>query len=84
MDLISELKEVFELPPRGNIPIRSHGSRWISHTREALQRLIDQFGAYVSHLTALTEDSSVKSDDKARLKGYLKKWDQFNVVMAST
>ena len=80
MDIINELKEVFELPPEENIPIRSHGSRWISHKREALQHLIDRFGAYVSHLTALAEDSSVRSDDKARLKGYLKKWVQFKVV----
>lgn len=27
-----------------------------------------------SHLTTLSEDSSIKSADRAKLRGYLKKW----------
>ena len=80
MDIITDLKEVFELPSGGNIPVRSHGSRWIGHKHKALQRVLDRYGAYITHLTALTEDTSVKPDDKARLKGYLKKWMQYKVL----
>jgi len=73
-DIVENLKEVFEFPPGGNLPVRSHGSRWISHKRNALQRLVDRYGAYLNHLLAIIEDSSVTSEDKARLKGYIKKW----------
>ena len=36
----------------------------------ALNRIIDSFGAYLSHFTALTEDSSTTPDDKQKkIKG---------------
>ena len=72
-DIVKELKAVFELPKGGNIPVRAHGSRWITHKRNALLRVIDRYGAYIAHITTLPEDSSVRSEDRAKLKGYLKK-----------
>ena len=81
-ELITDLKEVFELLSGGNIPVRLHGSRGIGHKRKALQRVLDRYGAYITHLTALTEDTLVKPDDKARLKGYLKKWMQYKVLFS--
>lgn len=78
---MKELKEVFEFPSGGNKPVRSQGSRWINHKRKALQRVVDRYGAYISHLTALAEDGSVKPDDRARLKGYLKKWSNYNTLV---
>ena len=68
-DIVCDLGEVFKLPKGGDAPIRSQGSRWISHKRQALQRLIDRYGAYISHLTSLLVDSSINSTDKAKLKG---------------
>ena len=56
------------------MPVRCQGSRWISHKRKALQRFIDRYGAYISHLMTLVEDKTIKSVDRAKLKGYLKKW----------
>ena len=38
--------------------------------RKALQRVVDRYGAYLNHLLALIEDPSIKSDDRAKLKGY--------------
>ena len=71
---MEDLKEAFDFPGAGNVPIRSQGSRWINHKRRALQRMTDRYGAYISHLIALSEDNSLKSEDRARLKGYLEKW----------
>ncbi len=34
--ITENLKEVFELPKGGNRPVRSQGTRWISHKRKAL------------------------------------------------
>ena len=72
-DIVSDLREVFEFGEGGDAPIRSQGSRWIAHKRQALQRIVDRYGAYLSHLTTLTSDSSVSGADRARLKGYLSK-----------
>ena len=39
-----------------------------------MQRVVERYGAYIFHLTALINDTSVKAADKARLKGCLKIW----------
>ena len=80
-DVVSDLKEVFEFPEGGDAPIRSQGSRWISHKRQALQRITDRYGAYVAHLTTLSNDSSINSTDRARLKGYLLKWQEGKILI---
>ena len=63
-----------DFPKAGNLPVRSQGSRWIHHKRKALKRFIDRYGAYIEHLLTLVEDKTVRSDDRAKLKGYLQKW----------
>lgn len=80
-DVVSNLKEVFEFCEGGDAPIRSQGTRWISHKRQALQRIIDRYGAYINHLTTLAEDSSISSADRARLKGYLLKWQHGKILI---
>ena len=81
-DLVDDLKQVFEFPDDGgNLPVRAHGSRWISFKRKALQRVVDRYGAYLTHLAALVEDTSIKSTDRQRLKGYLLKWRQARIII---
>ena len=82
-DLIGYLREVFEYPEGGNLPVRAHGSRWISYKQKALQRVVDHYGAYLSHISALTEDSSIKSADQQCLKGYLLKWREARMLIGS-
>ena len=82
-ELINDLKEVYEFPEGGNLPVRVHGSRWITYKRKALQRVVDKFGAYLSHLASLTEDKSIKSTDRQRLKGYLLKWRDARMIIGS-
>ena len=62
-DIVSDLKEVFELPKAGDLPIQSQGSRWINHKRSALQQFVDCYGAYIRHLQALVENQSLRADD---------------------
>ena len=73
---VDDLRFVFEFPKGGHLPVRSHGTRWVSPKRKALQRVLDRYGAYIHHLSTLTEDRSLKPDDRQRLKGYLLKWRQ--------
>ena len=74
-DLIAELSECLdtsEFPTSGGSrPISTCGT---THNVAALNRIIDRFGAYLSHITALTEDSSTTPDDKQKLKGDVTKW----------
>ena len=76
-----DLKEVFCFPKGGNVPVRCQGTRWISHKRRAMQRIVDRFGAYIQHLTAMVNDTSVKAADKAKLQGYLRKWSQGRMLI---
>ena len=50
----------------------------------ALERVIDRFSAYISHLIHMTEDSSVKSADREKLKAHVKKWQDFKVLLGCT
>ena len=81
--IVEDLKEVFDFKENGCLPVRAQGSRWLNHKRKALQRIIDQFGAYLSHLATLCEDASLKSQDRARLKGYLLKWSHAEFLLGS-
>ena len=74
--IIEDLKEFFSFPNGGNLPVRCQGTRWVSHKRKALQRVLDRYGAYIAHLIALTEDRSIKAEDRERCRGYLHKWKQ--------
>ena len=47
----------------------------------ALERMMDRFGAYISHLIAMTEDSSVKPADKEKMEVYVKKWQDSKVLL---
>ena len=39
-------------------PVRASGSRWVSHKLIAIKRIISKYGAYTSHLLALSEGDS--------------------------
>lgn len=54
--------------------VRASGSHWVSHKLSAMKRVLAKFGAYSSHLIALSEDSSVKPVNRAKLCGYCSKW----------
>ena len=80
--IVEDLKEVYNFNNGGFIPVRSQGSRWITHKRRALQKVINQYGAYIAHLTTLCEDKTLKSEDRARLKGYVQKWSQSKMLLS--
>ena len=82
-DLIDDLREVFEYPEGGNLPVRAYGSRWISYKQKAPQRVVDHYGAYLTHISALTEECLIKSADRQRLKGYLLKWREARMLIGS-
>ena len=46
-----------------------------------MKRILSKYGAYSSHLVALSEDSSVKSVDRAKLRGYSLKWSNAKYIL---
>ena len=73
-DIISDLKQYISFDGAGMKPLRASGSRWVSHKLSAMKRVLSKYGAYTAHLVALPEDSSVRSADRAKLRGYSRKW----------
>lgn len=43
--------------------------------------LTDLVHTYLNHLSTLAQDKSTKSDDKARLVGYVRKWSQSKILV---
>ena len=76
--VVDELKaclEPTEIPSKGGSrPLRACGTRFVAHKVAALGRLVDRFGVYLCHVAAMTEDRSIRSIDRQKLKGYLLKW----------
>ena len=62
-------------------PLRACGTRFVPHKVAALERVIDRFGTYLSHMIAMTEDTSVKSADKQKVKGYVLKWQDSKILL---
>lgn len=80
-EIVNDLKECFQFKDDGVKPIRASGSRWISHKLAALKRVLSKHGAYTHHLAALSEDSSVKSIDRSKLRGYHTKWTEGKYII---
>ena len=71
-DIINDLSECFDFDDKGVRPLRSSGSRWVGHKLSAMKRVVAKFGAYSAHIGALCQDTTVRADDRAKLKGYTK------------
>ena len=72
--VVADLRECFEFDDNGVKPVRSCGLRWVSYKISAMKGVLSKYGAYAAHTAQLTEDNTVKATDRAKLKGYLKKW----------
>ena len=59
-EVISDLQECIVFDDTAVRPIRASVSRWVSHKLNAIKRVLSEYGAYTSHLIALTTDGSVK------------------------
>ena len=81
---VEKLKQCLEnvnKPARGNRPLQACGTRFVAHKVAALGCLIDWYGVYLAHLTALTEDPQLKSVDKEKLRGYICKWCDCKILL---
>ena len=56
---------------KGKKPIRASGTRWIAHKFGAMKRILSQYGVYTNHLASLSQDSTVKSADRAKIRAII-------------
>ena len=80
-EIISDLKECLTMGEGGIKPVRASGSRWVSHKLSAIKQIISKYGAYTSHLLALSECDSIKSTDRAKFRGYCNEWLQAKYLL---
>ena len=73
-EVISDMKNCITFNDVGSRPVRVSGSRWVSHKLSAMRRVLSKYGAYTNHLITLSEDSTVRSADRAKLRGYCRQW----------
>ena len=81
VDIVTDLKEFLYFDDNGIKPIRSSGTRWVTHKLCAMKRILSKYSAYTHHLAALSVDPSVKSSDRAKLKGYYLQWTNTKYVL---
>ena len=70
-DIVIELKNL----------LHACGTRFVAHKVSSLERMINRFGAYFTHLTAIVEDSRMKSTDRQKAKGYILKWQNSKILL---
>ena len=80
-EVIRDLQQFIQFEDSGTKPVRASGSRWVSHKLSAMKRILSKYGAYSSHLIALSEDSSVRSIDRTKLRGYSLKWSNAKYIL---
>ena len=81
-DIVIDLQQFLTFNDDAGIkPVRASGTRWITHKLSAMKRILSKFGAYTEHLSTLSEDSSVKSSDCAKLRGYYLKWTHAKYIL---
>ena len=49
-----------------------------------MKRVISKYGAYTNHIAALSEDRSVNSTDRSKLKGYYNRWIEGKYILGCT
>ena len=65
----------------GTRPVRACGTQFVCHKVAALERFIDRFGAYISHLVTIADDPRAKSSDRQKMKGYILKWQDSKMLI---
>lgn len=57
------------------------GTRWIAHKVAAFDVILDKYGIYLQHMENMSEDNSFPADDRAKCKGWLKKWSEARIPL---
>ena len=67
------IKDQYEMYGPGVKPVKASGTCWIDHRLHAMQKLVEKYGLYMSHLQNLIADTT-KQTDFALLQGKFEKY----------
>ena len=62
-------------------PSKSYGTRWIDHKLTSMKIMLENYGAYISHVESLSQTDS-QALKRAELKGYLLKWKDASIPIS--
>ena len=60
---------------------KSYGTCWIDHTFTSMKIMLENYGAYISHVESLSQTDS-QALKRAELKGYLLKWKDASIPIS--
>ena len=80
-EIHDEYEKVYDFDTGSIKPKKANGSRWVCHKLESLKMCKDKWGIYIGHLTKMLEDSTYKAKEKAKIKGYLNKWNTSKMII---
>ena len=79
---LGELKRIAEaLEKSVPKPSKSYGTRWIDHKLTSMKIMLENYGAYISHIESLSQTDS-QALKRAELKGYLLKWKDASIPIS--
>ena len=64
-------------------PSKSYGTRWIDHKLTSMKIMLENYGAYISHVESLSQTDS-QALKRAELKGYLLKLKDASIPISLT
>ena len=59
-------------------PSKSYSTHWIDYTLSSMKIMLENYGAYISHVESLSQTDS-QALKRAELKGYLLKWKDVSI-----
>ena len=59
-------------------PSKSYDTCWIDHKLTSMKIMLENYGAYISHVESLSQTDS-QALKRAELKGYLLKWKDVSI-----
>ena len=62
-------------------PSKSYGTRWTDHKLTSMKIMLENYGAYISHIESLSQTDS-QALKRAELKGYLLKWKDASIPIS--
>ena len=79
---LGELKHMAEAREKSvPKPSKSYGTRWIDHKLTSTKIMLENYGAYISHIDSLCQTDS-QALKRAELKGYLLKWNDASIPIS--
>ena len=61
-------------------PSRATGTRWIDHKYQAMKKVLENWGVYMTHIESLSQTDS-QPKKRAELQGFLRKWKHAKYVI---